>query len=130
MLIGKVLNDTQDFINGTVTKKLFAYSAHDTNVGPVLLTLGGYTMTDTPPYGSAVIFEVHEIHGVWGFKVSYIHSLVTLFCICKFLQLFYIDDTDGSPHPITIPGCNTFCSIDDFATLLKDVLPTTDVCNA
>lgn len=68
--IRKVLNDTQDFINGTVTKKLFAYSAHDTNVGSTLLTLGGYTMTNTPPYGSAVIFEVHEIDEIWGFKVS------------------------------------------------------------
>lgn len=76
--IRKVLNDTQDFINGTVTKKLFAYSAHDTNVGPTLLALGGYTMTNTPPYGSAVIFEVHEIDGVWGFKVS-LHTLL-LFC--------------------------------------------------
>ncbi|CAG9762350.1 unnamed protein product [Ceutorhynchus assimilis] len=107
-LLKKVITDTYSLIHGTLsppTRKMFVYSAHDTNVGSMYLSLQAYKMDQPPPYGSSFIFEVHEIEGVWG------------------LKLFLVDYTKGSPHSLTIPGCEEFCPIDEFYSLVDDILP-------
>lgn len=39
------------------------------NVASFILSLDAYKITDIPPYGGHAIVELHEIDGVWGFKV-------------------------------------------------------------
>ncbi|KAL1490655.1 hypothetical protein ABEB36_013314 [Hypothenemus hampei] len=110
----KILADTKSFIDGTLSpssRKLFVYSAHDINIGTILTSLNAYTLKYTPPYGATIIFELHQILGIYGFK------------------LFYVDYTFGSPHPLSIPGCSHFCPFDYFRTLINDIIPTTDGCN-
>lgn len=72
-LIQKILQDTGSLINGTLSpadRKMFIYSAHDFNVGNMLHSLGAYALDQSPPYGACIIFEVHELSGEFGLKVS------------------------------------------------------------
>ncbi|XP_066158315.1 venom acid phosphatase Acph-1-like [Euwallacea fornicatus] len=110
-LIRKILADTKAKINGTLSpssRKLFLYSGHELNIASTLLTLDAYKLTDIPPYGSHIIFEVHEISGVWGIK------------------LFYQNYLEYDPILLTIPGCDYFCPYDEFYRLVEEILPLPD----
>lgn len=54
---------------------MFLYSAHDFNVGCLLRSLDAFALPETPPYGSAVLIELHEIDGVYGLKVYYFYLI-------------------------------------------------------
>ncbi|ENN71935.1 venom acid phosphatase Acph-1 [Dendroctonus ponderosae] len=106
--IQKILTDSEAFINGTISpssRKMFLYSAHDFNVGCLLLSLDAFALPESPPYGAAVLLELHEIDGVYG------------------LKLFYVDYRKGSPHALSIPGCSHFCPFDQFYSLVEEILP-------
>ncbi|XP_066254927.1 venom acid phosphatase Acph-1-like [Euwallacea similis] len=110
-LIKKILTDTKAKINGSLSpssRKVFFYSGHELNIAATLLALDAYKVTDIPPYGSHVIFEVHEISDVWGIK------------------LFYQNYLEYDPIPLTIPGCNHFCPYDEFYSLVEEILPLSD----
>ncbi|XP_066144825.1 venom acid phosphatase Acph-1-like [Euwallacea fornicatus] len=107
-LVNKILQDSDSVANGSLspsTRKMFVYSAHDFNVGTMVLSLDAYQMSRPPPYGSIVIFEVHEIDEVYG------------------LQLYYQDYSTRKPHALNIPGCNHFCPLTKFRSLVQDILP-------
>ncbi|XP_066253150.1 venom acid phosphatase Acph-1-like [Euwallacea similis] len=107
-LLNKILHDSDSVANGTLspsTRKMFVYSAHDVNVGSMVLSLNAYKMSRPPSYGSMVIFEVHEIDGVYG------------------LELYYQDYITLKPRALNIPGCNHFCPLTKFRTLVQDILP-------
>lgn len=69
----KLIADTQSKINGTLSpenRKMFIYSGHETNIAGLLICLEAYKKLDIPPYGSYLLFEVHNIDGVHGIKVN------------------------------------------------------------
>ncbi|KAF7266416.1 venom acid phosphatase Acph-1-like [Rhynchophorus ferrugineus] len=110
-LLRKIIEDSQSKVDGSIspeTRKMFIYSGHEMNVAAMLLSLGVKKLTDIPAYGSYVLFELHEIDGVYGFKIYY--------------QLYEEDD----PIEATIPGCGTFCSLTDFISVYEDIIPTDD----
>jgi hypothetical protein len=39
------------------------------------------------------------------------------------LQVFLRNTTHHEPYPLTIPGCNTVCPLDQFITLTDPVVP-------
>lgn len=107
----KIIADTQSKIDGTLSpagRKMFIYSAHETNVAAILLTLEAFKIVDIPPYGSYVLFEVHEIDGVYGIK------------------LFYQDYSSNEPQLLKISGCADLCPFDEFIALLEEYIPESD----
>ncbi|KAL1506808.1 hypothetical protein ABEB36_006099 [Hypothenemus hampei] len=110
----KLLFATEKEINTTLEtsrKKIFLYSAHETNVAILLGKLAdAYSLTAIPPYGSYVIFELHKINDSFGFK------------------MFYQDYQQHHPKPLKIRGCSQdyFCSFQDFYHLVEELLPDGD----
>lgn len=110
-LVKKIISDTQKKINGTLTpenRKLFLYSAHETNLGTVIAALELTNLTEIPGYGSYLTFEVHNIDNVYGIKI--------------FFQNYESED----PILLTLPGCQEFCPFDDFVNLTADIIPLSD----
>ncbi|KAJ3664867.1 hypothetical protein Zmor_000406 [Zophobas morio] len=113
-LLKKILQDSVSKQNGTLSdeRKVFLYSAHEFNVATMLRTLNVF-YRHVPPFGATIYFEIHNINGVYG------------------LKLFYQDYTQLTPKLLTIPGCLSFCPLDDVYRLVEDVLPgESDVCSS
>ncbi|KAF5300434.1 hypothetical protein FQA39_LY02233 [Lamprigera yunnana] len=112
----KMYLDTVDRkINGDLIpkeRKMLLYSAHEINVASMLRALKVYTR-HIPDYGSCVLLELHLIDGVY------------------YIKIYYEDHTPDSPKLLKIPGCNSFCPLDQFKTLLKEnVAENYDLCKA
>ncbi|ERL84546.1 venom acid phosphatase Acph-1 [Dendroctonus ponderosae] len=110
-LLKKILADTKSKIDGTISpssRKAFLYSAHELNSASMLLSLNAFKITEVPPYGAHVIFEVHEILGIWGIK------------------LFYQNYQSYDPIPVKINGCGYFCPYEEFYSLVEEILPESD----
>jgi prostatic aicd phosphatase len=111
-LLRKIINDSKAKIDGLLTpqsRKMFLYSAHESNVAKFLRTLDVYD-DNVPAYGAHVLVELHLIRGVYGF------------------QVYYQDWSTRQPRLLTIPGCRSFCPIDEFVSLLEEVIPEDDDC--
>lgn len=107
----KILADTKTKIDGGMNpaeRKMFIYSAHEMNIATTLLSLEALKLSHVPPYGAYILFEVHNIDGVYGIK------------------LFYQNYEHKHPMALKIPGCDYFCPYDDFYTLVEEILPTSD----
>lgn len=61
-LIGEILEHMKQKSKGTLSpdRELFIYSAHDTTVANILMTLGLFD-TQTPPYTSTILLELHKL---------------------------------------------------------------------
>lgn len=60
-----------DKIEGrTKERKIVLYSGHENNVVYLLRILDGYR-PHVPPFGSYIVFEVHNINGVHAIKVCF-----------------------------------------------------------
>lgn len=70
-MIKKIIDDGTAKINGNLheTRKLYLLSGHEINCALMLRLLGTFE-PHLPPYGAHVIFELHEIDNVFGYKVS------------------------------------------------------------
>lgn len=66
----KILDDTFNKINNKLPKerKLYLLAGHDLNCVFMLKLLGVY-QPHMPDYGARIIFELHEINHVFGYKV-------------------------------------------------------------
>ncbi|XP_056644161.1 venom acid phosphatase Acph-1-like [Diorhabda sublineata] len=109
----KLINDANDNIDDDtkLKTKIHLYSGHESTVARLLIALGIFEK-HIPSYGSHVILELHEIEGVYGFKVFY-------------------QGWDGRGlRLMQIPGCEEFCPLDAFTALMQDFLPLDDdVCS-
>lgn len=105
-LLQKILDEARKRI-GTkqkLTRKMFLYSAHENNVAQLLIALGVFER-HIPNYGAHVILEYHKINGVYGFKI------------------LYENWTGNGPQLMKMPGCDTFCPLDKFHSLIDEHLP-------
>ncbi|KAG1706635.1 Testicular acid phosphatase [Nymphon striatum] len=98
-------------INKTAVEKIFLYSAHDTTLSIILDALSVYNGLQ-PPYGSAIIIELHDLgEGSINFG-DYA------------LKFLYRNSSVGEPYPLLIPGCgSTMCKFLVFTNLVSDLIP-------
>ncbi|KAF5278570.1 hypothetical protein FQA39_LY00612 [Lamprigera yunnana] len=93
-------------------RKIQLYSVHEFNIACFLRALNVFTR-HVPKYGACVLLELHLIDGVYGTKI------------------YYEDHTDDSPKLLTVPGCSSFCPLDQFKALLKNhTAENYDLCNS
>lgn len=83
------------------------WSAHDSNIGPILNTLGGFS-AHYPAFASTIYFELRNNSGT------------------PFVNIYHKDDELDIFEPITVKGCNFNCPLSDFATVLSDYLLDVD----
>lgn len=85
-------------------RKLVMYSAHDTTVSGLQMALDVYNRI-LPPYASCHLVELYMDQGEY------------------YVEMFYRNETQHEPHPLTLPGCNHSCPLSKFADLLAPVIP-------
>lgn len=73
-MLQKIVNDAFTKLNETDTNdnkaKMHLLSGHELNVAFMLILLNVFNEPHIPPYGAQIIFELHEIDGTYGYKVS------------------------------------------------------------
>ncbi|XP_019879272.1 venom acid phosphatase Acph-1 isoform X2 [Aethina tumida] len=109
----KIVQDSKNKIkedpDDEFKKKLYLYSAHETNISHLLITLGVFDEI-IPNYGSYVIFELHKISGVYGLKI------------------YYQNYESSEPKLMKLPGCDEFCPLDQFNSLYEEYFPIENAC--
>ncbi|XP_063903025.1 venom acid phosphatase Acph-1-like [Zophobas morio] len=108
-LLQKILKDTQAKIKKQENKKLYLYSGHEMNVAFILNTFGVFK-PHVPPYGSHILLEIHKINGEYGIK------------------MFYENYKSIGTGLLTISGCEQFCPLDKFTSLVEKYFPDDNVC--
>lgn len=109
----KLINDWEENIAKKIPEKLFIFSAHD---GSVVGGLGVFNLWNTnqaPDYGITAIFELKQNRqtGLYG------------------VQVYVRNKEDDEPVLLTIPGCQSFCPLQQLKFLLQDHIPTTSDCD-
>ncbi|XP_065337178.1 prostatic acid phosphatase [Cloeon dipterum] len=106
-LIGEIVNHMKQKVDKTLTpdRKLFLYSAHDTTVANILMTLGLFD-AQNPPYTSSILLELHKLP-----PEKY------------FVTILYKNETDRDPYKLSLPGCAFRCPLDDFVKLTSPMIP-------
>lgn len=102
----KVLDDAKNKMKSPfkLGRKMHLYSAHENNIAQLLIALGVFE-PHIPNYGAYVMLELHKINNVYGFKI------------------FYDNWTGEGPQQLTMSGCDSFCPIDKFISLIDEHLP-------
>lgn len=84
---------------------MFVYAGHDSTISNLLSALKVWD-PQIPDYGIMILIELHSNKmGSHGIKV------------------FLRNTTHHDPYPLTIPGCNTLCPLDQFIKLTDPVVP-------
>lgn len=106
-LLGDMVKHMQEKSQGQLSpdRKLFVYSAHDTTVSNLLMTLGVFD-PQRPPYTAAVFVQLHRM-SQGQFAVS----------------ILYRNDSSREPYPLQLPGCALQCPLQQFVALTKPVIP-------
>lgn len=89
-MLRKIIDDTISKIDGNLSneRKMFLLSGHEINCAYMLRLLGVFK-PHIPPYGAQVIFELHKINGVYGYKVTvatfpYFQKTVIIYYSCRY----------------------------------------------
>lgn len=107
-LLKKILHDSLAKANNSQSHKdikMYSYSGHDSTISNLLLALKVWD-EQVPDYNILALIELHEIDGVYGFKV------------------FLRNSTHVEPYELTIPGCEQFCALNKAVELTKNVVPS------
>jgi len=97
-----------EVVNHVLEKKaklLYVYSGHDTSIATILNSLNVFNGL-APPYASAVLLELFK-------REEGKH----------FVRLAYKNDTEATPYPLTLPGCDTLCPLEKFKQLTQSLVP-------
>ncbi|XP_055485789.1 prostatic acid phosphatase isoform X1 [Psammomys obesus] len=104
VLVGEILKNMKIAAQSQKYKKFVMYSAHDTTVSGLQMALDVYNGI-LPPYASCHIMELyHDERG-------------------HFVEMYYRNETQHEPHPLTLPGCTHSCPLEKFSELLDPVIP-------
>ncbi|XP_015610426.1 prostatic acid phosphatase [Cephus cinctus] len=106
LLLGEMINHMVKKQEGALypDRKLWIYSAHDTTVANLLMTLGVFD-EHCPPYTATVLMELRV-----NTKEQY------------FVTISY-KNSSAEPTLLTIPGCLALCPLHQFVKLTKDTIP-------
>lgn len=90
-ILTEMLNTTQN--KAPADRRVYLYAGHEFNIAISQILLGVYNK-EAPPFASFMIYELHEINGVYGVKILY-------------------QDYEGiEPRVLQLPGCDDICSFD------------------
>ncbi|XP_032265100.1 prostatic acid phosphatase isoform X2 [Phoca vitulina] len=104
VLVSEILNHMKSATQPSNRRKLVMYSAHDTTVSGLQMALDVYNGL-LPPYASCHIMELYLEKGEY------------------FVEMYYRNETQHEPYPLTLPGCTPSCSLMEFAELVAPVIP-------
>nr|CAD7260514.1 unnamed protein product [Timema shepardi] len=105
-ILKEIIANTKAKVKGTLSpdRKLYIYSAHDSNIVSLLQGLkvfNGFLV----PYASAVMIELRSKADEYFITVSYKNS------------------TKIDPYLLQISGCDALCPLDSFVELTKTIIP-------
>ncbi|GAB1294602.1 Prostatic acid phosphatase [Apodemus speciosus] len=104
VLVNEILKNMRLATQSQKFRKLVMYSAHDTTVSGLQMALDVYNGL-LPPYASCHIMELYHDDGG------------------HFVEMYYRNETQNEPYPLTLPGCTHSCPLEKFAELLDPVIP-------
>jgi len=103
-----LISKQTEVVNHVLEKKaklLYVYSGHDTSIATILNSLKVFNRL-APPYASAVLLELFK-------REEGKH----------FVRLAYKNDTEATPYPLTLPGCDHLCPLEKFKQLTQSLVP-------
>ncbi|KAF6312430.1 hypothetical protein mRhiFer1_000222 [Rhinolophus ferrumequinum] len=104
VLVSEILNHMERATQPWNHRKLVMYSAHDTTVSGLQMALDVYNGI-LPPYASCHIMELYLEKGKY------------------FVEMYYRNETQHEPYPLTLPGCTPSCPLMKFTELVASVIP-------
>ncbi|XP_024899419.1 prostatic acid phosphatase isoform X2 [Pteropus alecto] len=104
VLIDEILNNMERATQPLNHRKLVMYSAHDTTVSGLQMALDVFNGI-LPPYASCHLMELYLEKGEY------------------FVEMYYRNETQHEPYPLTLPGCTHSCPLRKFAELVASVIP-------
>ncbi|XP_044108309.1 prostatic acid phosphatase isoform X2 [Neovison vison] len=104
VLVREILKHMKSATQPLNHRKLVMYSAHDTTVSGLQMALDVYNGI-LPPYASCHIMELYLEKGEY------------------FVEMYYRNETQHEPYPLTLPGCLPSCPLMEFAKLVAPVIP-------
>uniref|UniRef100_A0A8C9LZI3 acid phosphatase n=1 Tax=Piliocolobus tephrosceles TaxID=591936 RepID=A0A8C9LZI3_9PRIM len=104
VLVSEILNHMKRATQRPSYKKLIMYSAHDTTVSGLQVALDVYNGL-LPPYAACHLMELYFEKGEY------------------FVEMYYRNETQHEPYPLTLPGCSPSCPLERFAELVGPVIP-------
>ncbi|KAM6159681.1 prostatic acid phosphatase isoform 2-T2 [Erethizon dorsatum] len=104
VLVNEILNHMKSATQPEKYKKFVMYSAHDTTVSGLQVALDVYNGI-LPPYASCHFMELYLENGEY------------------FVEMYYRNETQHEPHPLTLPGCTHSCPLEKFDELVAPVIP-------
>ena len=120
-LVKEMLSHWDQLQAGTLDPemKVFMYSGHDTTVAPLLHTLGVFN-TIAPPYASLVLVELLDRGAGPLVKVSYRRVACNLY-YPDLKAVNCRNDSSLPPFPLTLPGCDHLCPLEQFRQLTRPI---------
>lgn len=104
IILEKMVDNMKKRINHETELSLVGYSAHDSTVTPLLVSLGTYNWI-LPPYASCVMIDLYE-------TAENDYSV----------ELWYRNDSTKDPYPLSFYGCGQKCSFEKFLAVASTVI--------
>ncbi|XP_060103696.1 prostatic acid phosphatase-like [Heteronotia binoei] len=103
-IVKAVLKDIREAAKHENKRKLMMYSAHATTIAAFQIALNVYNGR-VPPLSSCQFLELYE-------------DKIRQYSI----EMYYRNDTSGTPHQLTLPGCSFSCPLAKFTRLVSSVI--------
>ncbi|XP_074051912.1 prostatic acid phosphatase [Macrotis lagotis] len=103
ILVKNIIDHFKNVANGSSKKKLIIYSGHDTTIGGLQIALDVFN-GKLPPYAACHIMELYLENGQYN------------------IEMYYRNDTQQDPYPLTLPGCTTSCPLKQFTELVSPII--------
>lgn len=104
IILEKMVDNMKKRIKLETELSLVGYSAHDSTVTPLLVSLGAYNWI-LPPYASCVMIDLHE-------NAENDYSV----------EFWYRNDSTKDPYPLSFYDCGQKCSFEKFLKVASTVM--------
>ncbi|XP_044534241.1 prostatic acid phosphatase [Gracilinanus agilis] len=103
VLVKNIVDYFHKAANESNAKKFIIYSGHDTTIGALQMALDVFN-GKFPPYAACHIMELYLENGQYN------------------VEMYYRNDTQQDPYPLTLPGCTASCPLKQFVELVSPVM--------
>lgn len=111
VLLKRIIQNMEDHIDGKSNFTTIAYSAHDSTLVPLLVSLGNYDWIQ-PDYASCIMVDLYKNTDQYEVNIRYKRG-------------------NGTITSLQVYGCDMFCNFQEFVDTLLDYIPDDyeKVCN-